>query len=129
MATEALHGGMGAREGETRPAVVEYSAYPLACAVASLAIGRKARCGMIGIGGLVVLCQVAADTASIQTGIPSIRVAGRTVHVDVSPAQRESRRCVVKLGASPARSGMAKCTILREASRCMVRIRCVVIPI
>lgn len=55
MATEALHGRMRARERETGSAVVEYGARPLACAVASLAIGRKARCSMIGIGGLVVL--------------------------------------------------------------------------
>lgn len=55
MATETLHGRMRARERETGPAMVEYGASPLACTVASLAIGRKARCSMIGIGGLVVL--------------------------------------------------------------------------
>ena len=86
MATQARYGRVCASERETGPAVVEYSARPLACAVAGLAIGRKARCGMIGIGGLVVLRQMAANTGSIQTRVPSIDVAGCTVHIDVSPA-------------------------------------------
>ena len=91
MATQARYSRVCASERETGPAVVEYSARPLACAVASLAIRRKPGCGVVGIGGLVVLCQVAADTASIQTRVPSVDVAGCTIHVDVSPAQRESR--------------------------------------
>jgi len=66
MATQALHGPMGARKRESSPAVVEYGPRPLTGAVASLAIGRKACCGVIGIRGLVVLCQMAADTASVQ---------------------------------------------------------------
>lgn len=91
MATPARYGRVCASERETGPAVVEYSARPLACAVAGLAIRRKPGCGVVGIGGLVVLCQVAADTASIQTRVPSVDVAGCTIHVEVSPAQRESR--------------------------------------
>ena len=129
MTTQALHGRMGTRERETCPAVVEYSARPLACTVASLAIRRKPGRCMIRIGGLVVLRHVAADTASIQTRVPSIDVAGCTAHVDVSPAQRESRRCVIECGASPARSGVAQCTILWEAGRRMVGVRCAVVAV
>ena len=91
MATQARHGGVCAGEGEAGTAVVEYSARPLACAVAGLTIRRKPGSGMIGIGGLVVLCQVAADTGTIQTRVSPIDVAGCTIHVEVSPAQRESR--------------------------------------
>lgn len=69
------------------------------------------------------------DATSIQTCVPSVRMAGRAVHIDMSPAQRESRRCVVELGANPTRGGVAKCAILREASRRMVGVRCAVIAI
>lgn len=129
MATETLHGRVGAREWESCPAVVEYSARPLACTVASLAIRREPGRCMIRIGGLVVLRQVAADTAGIETCVPSVRVAGCTVHIDVSSAQRESRRCVVERGASPVRSGVAKGTILWEAGRRVTGVRCAVIAV
>lgn len=129
MATQARHGGVCACERETGPAVVEYSSRPLPCAMASLAISGKACCRMIGIGGLIVFCQVAADTGGIQTRVSSIDMAGRTVHIDVSPSERESRRCVVKRGARPGCSGVAQCTIAWEASRRMVGVRCGVIAI
>lgn len=129
MATQTLHDGVGTRERETGSAMVEYSARPLACAVASLAICRKPGRWVIGIGGLVVFRQMTTDTASIQPGVPTVRVAGCTVHIDVSPAQREARRSVVKLGSSPARCGVAQRTILRKACRCMVGVRCAVIAI
>jgi hypothetical protein len=78
MATQARYGRVCASERETGPAVVEYSARPLACAVAGLAIRREPSCCVIGIGSLVVLCQVAADTSSIQTCVSSIDVASHS---------------------------------------------------
>ena len=127
MATQALHGGVGARKRETCSAVIENSARPLARAMAGLAIGRKASRDMIRVGGLVVFRQMTTDAASIQTGVPSIRMAGRTIHIDMSPAKRESGRCVVKLGTGPTRGGVAPGTIAREPSRRMVGVRCAVI--
>ena len=114
--TQALHGGVGARERKPSPAVVENSARPLARAVADLAIGRKPGRSMIGIGGLAVFSQMAADTAGVKTRILSVDMAGSAIHGDVRSRKREAGCRVVELGSGPPARHMTQSTIFREAS-------------
>jgi len=103
--------------------VVELGSLPLARTVTDRTIGGKTCRRVIGVGGLLIVSEVARGTIPGRAGVPPIHVALRARNGGVRAGQLElGEGGVVEFCPGPACHRMAQHTILREASTHVVRI-------
>jgi len=89
---------MRAGQGELGGIVIELSAEPLSRVVAQLAVLRVAGCDVIGVGGALVVLQMARYAIGAECRILPVSVAQSTSDRGVRASQRKLGRVVIELG-------------------------------
>ena len=113
---------MRAGQGELGGIVIELGAKPLRGRVAELAILRVAGCDVIGIGGALVVLQMARYAVRSERRILPVGMAESTSDRGVCASQRKLGGAMVECGSQPLRSGVAELTILWEAGGGMIGV-------
>ncbi len=118
----ALHVGVSAGEWPSGRRMVESGAGPRDRAVTNLALLRESRRSVTGIGGSLVVLQVARNTCRTgQVKVP-IRVTLFALQLRVASGQRETHRIVIEVRRLPSRRAVALLAVLWQPERQVVRI-------
>ena len=96
MALRALQRNVCASQRETRGRVIESGIRPGRRAVAGFASLRHSSLHVVGIGGALVVLQVARDAGGVGQVVISIDVALRTLQRDVRACEREAGLSVIE---------------------------------
>ena len=113
----------GVRSGINRePGVIKRRSRPRRGVVAQRAGGGEGRRRVIGISSALVIRLVAGVAVRRCSCIPPVNVATGAGHGRMCPGKRPTSRAVIETGRNPRRRGVAHLALLREASRCVVRI-------
>jgi hypothetical protein len=103
MAIGAGHVDVCTRQGEVGIAVIKSRRLPCGRVVADIALLREAGLSVIGIGGAVVIGQVARHASRSQARELPVHMAGSAVDIHVRAGQREIGIAVVKRRSCPSR--------------------------
>ena len=125
VALGALHGSMGAGQGESGGGVIKGRAGPGGRAVALLAGLREPGSHVIGVRGALEIFQVAAHACRVRGRqvVVVVDVALRALHGRVRPGQGEPGSGVIESRACPGGGAVALLASLREAGRNVIGIR------
>lgn len=127
VALGTLHGGVCTRKWKCRLGVVKLSIAPGRRVMALHARLRNPCHGVVRIGRLLKVGQMAGNALRGQSGKLAAGMALRALRVHVRARQRELRHgVVVKLCVQPARGAVAGGALLRKARSLVVRVLCAV---
>lgn len=111
-----------AHQGESCVVVVKRGRLPGGRAVAHIALLRKPARDVIGIGGGLIVRQVAADTRRRREIVVSVLVAIRALQLQVPTRQGEAALGMIERGRLPGGGAMANRAVGRKSARGMIRI-------
>src|ERR1035438_8803966 len=90
--------------------------------MAGVTRGREAGRDVIGVGGAVIVGQMAVDAGTASEAVVVVDVALRTLQAGVGAGQGEACRGVVERCSKPIDGGVAHAAILRESCSLMGRV-------
>lgn len=122
VALRALQAGVHAGQCEPGIGVIELRTHPLHRRMAQSAVLRESGRLMIGVGGRIVVVQMAIDASRIRKGIVVVHVALQALQAGMRSGQREAGRGMIERRACPLRRVVAPRAILREIRCLVVRI-------
>lgn len=114
--------GVSAHQGEQRLGMVEHRACPSGRVVADGTILRESGVHVVGIGGFLVVGQMARSARRRSAGVLSVDVALRARDAQVESGERELGQAVVHGRLIPTRGGVALFAVLRHAGGSVVRV-------
>ena len=124
MALAALDGAMRSGQRPAGRSVIEAGRSPGRGVVAYLALLRKSRRCVIGIGCAVVILQMARNARRTGQVEISTRVALVALQLGMPAGERESDSGVVETRGLPSCSSMALLASLRQSKRNVIRVVC-----